>query len=134
MGGTTLIISFLAIFTNCNAALIKTHYATFNGYTDSAYGTDVFVGIPYAQPPTGVHRFQPPIPINQSQGVLDVSGPTSNQCFQLSVTTLNSSAVYSEDCLSLDIVRPVHSDSLGLPVYVFIHGYITSSIIVCPPC
>ncbi|EEB91895.1 hypothetical protein MPER_09674, partial [Moniliophthora perniciosa FA553] len=80
---------------------------------------EFFGGIPYAEPPLGDLRFQPPI----LKPVLDV--PTFDatnfgpQCLQLPVSDTSS-----EDCLTVNIHRP--NDSIRgnqlLPVMVFIHG------------
>ncbi|KAE8451054.1 hypothetical protein EG329_004726 [Mollisiaceae sp. DMI_Dod_QoI] len=97
------------------------------GLEDVATGTDVFVGIPYAQPPVGALRLQPPLPISDDLGDLNVSSLTSNRCYELN-QSLASISAGSEDCLTLDIVRPSRGSVVNarrdnkLPVYVFIHG------------
>ncbi len=97
------------------------------GLEDVATGTDVFVGIPYAQPPVGALRLQPPLPISNDLGDLNVSSLTSNRCYELN-QSLASMSAGSEDCLTLDIVRPSRGSIVNarrdnkLPVYVFIHG------------
>lgn len=84
-------------------------------------GIDAFIGIPYAQPPVGTLRLQPPLPIADNLGDLDVSKPTSNRCYELK-TGAPSLSAGSEDCLTLDIIRPSQRNGVKLPVYVFIHG------------
>ncbi|KUJ24335.1 alpha/beta-hydrolase [Mollisia scopiformis] len=89
-------------------------------------GLDVFIGVPYAQPPVGSLRLQPPVPIAQDLGNLDVSNLTSNRCYELKAGPPTLS-IGSEDCLTLDIVRPSQGTARArqntkLPVYVFIHG------------
>lgn len=89
-------------------------------------GTDVFTGIPYAQSPVGSLRFQKPVPVAHNVTTINVSNPTSNRCFGLIVGEMSLSDS-SEDCLTLDIVRPsqrakINARQTKLPVYVFIHG------------
>jgi len=114
---------------------------SFVGFQDGQYGTDVFIGIPYAHPPIGTGRLQPPLPLSGDQGIVNATGPNSNRCFELSLGS--SSSVGSEDCLTLDIVRPSqsapptgnslrievsttrpHGHIKPLPIYLFIHGYV----------
>lgn len=91
---------------------------------------DAFLGIPYAQPPIGPLRFQPPQPlgsrVNGNQ-VLNASsyGPV---CYQFHYrTTLEYALVQttpeSEDCLNLNIFVPHDRDhSQLLPVFVWSYG------------
>ncbi|KAF8321227.1 Carboxylesterase, partial [Clavulina sp. PMI_390] len=81
-------------------------------------------GIPFATPPLGKLRFHPPLPVPEDESrVVDASdyGPS---CMQpLNVKDLTPGEI-SEDCLTLNIVRPVidpESDE-PLPVMVWIYG------------
>ena len=111
----------------CKTVSVKTRYATLTGLFDPSFGADVFVGVPYAQSPIDSGRLQPSLPVKTNQGALNVTGPTSNQCIQFGNTVILPLAS-SEDCLTLDIVRPVrdagksNTSSKLWPVYVFIHG------------
>ncbi|KAF8596270.1 Carboxylesterase [Ceratobasidium sp. AG-I] len=79
-----------------------------------ANGQDVFLGIPYAQPPVGNLRFRKPIPV--------APGPTVDaqnygpRCLQ---STMTDDA--SEDCLTLSIWRP-QGVTGPLPVMLWIYG------------
>ncbi|KAJ1307763.1 hypothetical protein OPQ81_001850 [Rhizoctonia solani] len=75
---------------------------------------DVFLGIPYAQPPVGNLRFRKPVSFTP-KGTINVQsyGP---RCLQ---STIVSDA--SEDCLTLNIWRP-HAVVEPLPVMVWIYG------------
>ncbi|KAJ5037440.1 uncharacterized protein L3040_007615 [Drepanopeziza brunnea f. sp. 'multigermtubi'] len=108
------------------------------GVKDPHFGTDVFTGIPFAKHQT---RLQPPVPLSGDQGVVIATSPVSKRCLEVGPGA--SPALGSEDCLTLDIVRPsnppgrdtsgfdsvtitttvsnIHKTNL-LPVYVFIHG------------
>jgi len=78
-----------------------------------------FLGIPYAAPPVAELRWRPPAPPARREGVYDASfaGP---ECMQGS--TANPKG--SEDCLYLNVYRPVPSSGTArkLPVLVWIHG------------
>lgn len=84
---------------------------------------DVFRGIPYAAPPLGPGRWQPPQPAQTWDEPLDASsfGPS---CVQPAIpeTSLyyDPPAATSEDCLTLNVWAP--ADAEAAPVIVWIHG------------
>ncbi|CAK9785919.1 unnamed protein product [Cutaneotrichosporon oleaginosum] len=79
-------------------------------------GLDVFLGIPYAEPPTGPLRFARPQAKRYNSSVLaTAAGPA---CMQ---PTEGVSLSTSEDCLTLNIMAPAGVRS-RLPVIVWIHG------------
>jgi triacylglycerol lipase len=127
MQSLILILTFVLLFPSCIAVSVGTKHANLAGFYDPSFDTDVFIGIPYAQPPVGSLRLQPPLPIDKDQGDVNVTGPISNRCFEIEGTL---SFAGSEDCLNLDLVRPTSKDSgsfhegVLLPVYVFIHGLV----------
>ncbi|MFL6714693.1 MAG: carboxylesterase family protein, partial [Sulfurifustis sp.] len=81
-----------------------------------------FLGIPYAAPPVGELRWQPPHPAAGWTGVRDVTQfaphcPQAASPFGLASTT--------EDCLYLNVYTPAHIDrgqEHRKPVMVWIHG------------
>ncbi|XP_055596002.1 carboxylic ester hydrolase-like [Uranotaenia lowii] len=79
-----------------------------------------FLGIRYAEPPVGKLRFENPVPRYPS-GVQNYSklGPI---CPQLDDLNYATAVLGDEDCLFLDIYRPMGSLTSNLPVLVFIHG------------
>jgi len=82
----------------------------------------VFRGIPYAVPPIGNLRFQPPQPPKSWTGVrsaLDM-GPSCPQLIDADPTE-NNDQVMAEDCLSLNVWTP-RLDARKRPVMVWIHG------------
>jgi para-nitrobenzyl esterase len=74
--------------------------------------TDEWLGIPYAAPPVGALRWQPPQPPTPWTTTLAAT-QFGNQCIQVSGG--------SEDCLYLNVWRPA-DNSANLPVMVHIHG------------
>ncbi len=80
-----------------------------------------FLGIPYAKPPVGPLRWQPPRAIEPWATALDASkkGP---ECAQLDPIGGKFATISSEDCLTLNVWTPSKPKSEKLPVMVWIHG------------
>jgi para-nitrobenzyl esterase len=88
-------------------------------------GVSQFWGIPYAAPPFGPHRFQPPQPAQPWSGVRDALAPGAT------VPKPGYSAPFDEiipdidlpgqDCLNLNVWTP-DPGAGGLPVAVWVHG------------
>lgn len=74
-----------------------------------------YLGIPYAKPPVGELRFKRARPMEPWAGVFDAKayGPESVQFDE-------GRWKGSEDCLTINIQRPVEGERL--PVFVYIHG------------
>ncbi|CAN7938464.1 unnamed protein product [Ixodes hexagonus] len=84
-----------------------------------------FLGIPYAEPPTGELRFQKPVSKRQWEGVLNATS-LPPLCSQLPARVnmflhIKATDKTSENCLYLNVFTPVANDSLK-PVVVYIHG------------
>jgi para-nitrobenzyl esterase len=81
--------------------------------------TDEFLGIPYAAPPVGALRWQPPQPAAPWHGVRPATSyaphcPQPSSTFGLAST--------SEDCLYLNVFTPASNKAHNLPVMVWVHG------------
>ncbi|WP_263357065.1 carboxylesterase/lipase family protein [Acidicapsa ligni] len=86
------------------------------------HGVSEYLGIPYAQPPVGDLRWQPPLPYPQWIGTREAThfGATCAQ-----ITTLGAFAGppnSNEDCLYLNVFTPKQAGSKKLAVLVWIHG------------
>ncbi|RYP40375.1 hypothetical protein DL767_001730 [Monosporascus sp. MG133] len=79
---------------------------------------DVFLGMPYAQPPIGELRYRWPQPLNASFEGVRKATQYGYSCMQY-----GSKFDLSEDCLTINVVRPagVSADD-NLPVLVWIYG------------
>ncbi|XP_043214195.1 venom carboxylesterase-6-like [Amphibalanus amphitrite] len=107
--------------------IVRTQEGHIRGYTSkSASGKEyvAYKGIPYARPPVGELRFQPPQRHPGWRGVLDVKDHGS-VCPQIDMTG-NVTLVGDEDCLFVNVysrkVRTWGSGVGRLPVMVFVHG------------
>jgi para-nitrobenzyl esterase len=83
-------------------------------------GSLLFRGIPFAAPPLGALRWQPPQPVRSWSGIREsLQQPAS--CLQNDYGWNHSDVVIgNEDCLTLDVRTP--SMTGKLPVLVWIHG------------
>ena len=107
-----------------DTALIETRFGKVRGADLGP--TLVWKGIPYASPPVGPLRFQPPQPPAAWGGIRDATafGPIAPQLpFLLANGSLEVAMPepQSEDCLYLNIWAP-HPDGQKRPVMVWVHG------------
>ncbi|MCV7211288.1 carboxylesterase/lipase family protein [Mycolicibacterium canariasense] len=84
-----------------------------------ASGYVLFQGIPYAAPPVGALRWQPPAPVRPWTGVRDATLPRP-RCVQDTSRDPGWGRKTAEDCLTLNVWVP--SGAAGLPVMFWIHG------------
>ena len=100
-----------------NPLVVATAGGTVRGKAVAA--TDEFLGIPYAAPPVGALRWQPPRPPAPWHGIRAATSyaphcPQSSSAFGQAST--------SEDCLYLNVFTPAASKARNLPVMVWVHG------------
>ncbi|KAI9695642.1 MAG: hypothetical protein M1820_008489 [Bogoriella megaspora] len=81
------------------------------------WNQDLFLGIPYAQPPVGDLRFRWPKSLNASFSVPQQAIQYGYSCYQY-----NTAFNLSEDCLTLNVVRPAGYTNQTLPVLIWIYG------------
>ena len=96
---------------------------TYHGVSNEHSHQEFFLGIPYAQPPTGSLRFAPPQPIDESWDEPRDATKYGNICYGYGADTAALSNPISEDCLTLNIVRPAGTQpGDDLPVAIWVHG------------
>src|SRR3989441_12934856 len=103
--------------------VVRTHQGAVHGSV--ADKVVAFKGIPYAAPPFGPNRFQPPRPAESWDGVREALtyGPTAPKApyfppFDVLIPEVD---IPGEDCLNLNIWSPDLGQA-SLPVMVWIHG------------
>lgn len=99
--------------------LVETSAGPVRG-AQGADGVRAFLGIPYAAPPVGARRWQPPAPPEPWREPRDATarGPACPQTELIGTDILEGS---SEDCLTANVWTPADADGT-LPVLVWIHG------------
>lgn len=105
------------------APSVQVRNGSYYGQFNANYNQDMFLGIPYAQPPVDDLRFRPPQPLSTTWNGTRNATEYSPQCFGYGSDTWVLGNYVSEDCLTINVVRPhgVSSDA-ALPVAVWIHG------------
>ncbi|XP_075621628.1 fatty acyl-CoA hydrolase precursor, medium chain isoform X2 [Balearica regulorum gibbericeps] len=116
---------------------VVTKHGTVRGYrfkVDAAErSVNVFLGLPFAQPPVGPLRFSEPQPPKPWKGVRDATSyppmclqdKVQGQRFSDIITNRKEKVLLqvSEDCLYLNVYTPVSTEKQEkLPVFVWIHG------------
>eukprot|EP01113_Clastostelium_recurvatum_P016207 TRINITY_DN1921_c0_g1_i3.p1 TRINITY_DN1921_c0_g1~~TRINITY_DN1921_c0_g1_i3.p1 ORF type:complete len:523 (-),score=100.54 TRINITY_DN1921_c0_g1_i3:106-1674(-) len=112
-----LLIALCVTCSSCASNLtIETTAGYIEGFQDQNF--NIWLGVPYASPPVGSLRWQPPQPAQPWKDIRNTS-QYSASCPQPDFKDY----AQSEDCLYLNIWVPTHPSSLSpLPVYIFIHG------------
>jgi para-nitrobenzyl esterase len=99
--------------------------ATTSGKVEGKFenGLYVFKGIPYAAPPVGELRWQPPQPVKKWSGIRDAKkfGAIAPQTVMPIGPFVQTQQPQSEDCLFLNVWTP-GLDKEKRPVMVWIHG------------
>src|SRR5689334_1865632 len=118
-----LILMLLLAYGTASAQMkVKTANGVVEGTTDNT-GLTIFKGVPFAAPPVGDLRWQPPQPVKNWNGTFkaDHFGPRCMQRPIFSDMVFRSDGM-SEDCLYVNVWTPAKSAKDKLPVLVYFYG------------
>lgn len=124
---TLLFIAILLATSVAGSALAQDRVKTANGIVESSSeqssGIRAFKGVPFAPPPVGDLRWQPPQPVKNWKGVRNAAqfGPRCMQRPIFGDMGFRSNGM-SEDCLYLNVWTPAKSSKERLPVLVYFYG------------
>jgi carboxylesterase type B len=126
MRSYTRLLTALAALTSTTFAWAPpatTKNGTYEGVHLPMFEQDHYMGIQYAQAPTGALRYRTPQAIKETWQGIKAATKLPNACPQYAVdpeiTGLGVSL--DENCLALNIYKPAGYQA-GLPVLVWIHG------------
>lgn len=119
----TLLVAAPLTAYGSNPLIIKTDKGKVSGTYTADHQVRQFRGIPFAAPPVGDLRWQPPQPVAKWKGVRDATqfGPRCMQA-HIYLDMRFRDAGPSEDCLNLNVWTPTNAKKGRLPVMVWIFG------------
>ncbi|KAK8766042.1 hypothetical protein V5799_007175 [Amblyomma americanum] len=127
-----LLAAYIVSATVHESPLIRTDSGLVSGIREAVDGKDVdmYLGIPYAEPPVGLLRFSKAVPVKPWNGTLEANKRPTPCPQTVHYQTDEVSFYYtknSEDCLYLNVRKPAAECNdttcdTKLPVVVFIHG------------
>lgn len=108
----------LWIFSTAAYASVRIANGTVNGVIDNDSSVEKFLGIPFAEPPVGDRRLRQAAPLEKSFDTLEADK------FGPSCISARDQGLESEDCLTLNIWRPLSTSksNVSLPVLVWLYG------------
>jgi len=120
---SVLCLTAMTLQPNADSPTVQTSHGTLAGLRLPGGDVTLFRGIRYAQPPTGDLRWRPPVPVSSWTGVRPAQefGPACIQAPSPAGSIYaDLPARMSEDCLFLNVWKPVQAAKA--PVMVWIYG------------
>ena len=111
-------LTLLWIIGTVTHASVHIANGTVHGNSDNGSGVEKFLGIPFAEPPVGARRLRQAAPLEKSFGIIEADK------FGPSCISARNQGLESEDCLTLNIWRPIGAveRNVSLPVLVWLYG------------
>ncbi|KAI8770511.1 neuroligin-4, X-linked [Biomphalaria glabrata] len=111
---------------NIDTPVVNTSYGPVKGRRFDFGGSqtlEIYLGVPYARPPTGAYRFARPVAPDAWTQTRDATVHGA-KCIQRIITgdPPLENVPFSEDCLFVDVYTPGSANKTGLPTMMFIHG------------
>ncbi|CCH40705.1 Liver carboxylesterase 4 [Wickerhamomyces ciferrii] len=104
-----------------NPPQVQIQNGTISGKYLESFNQDAYLGIPFAEPPINELRFQPPKSFQTNWNGTKNFTEYGYACFAQAGTD-SQRLSQSEDCLTLNIVKPHGEFNDSLPVAIWIHG------------
>jgi hypothetical protein len=117
---TTVAWSMGSAGSSYTAPTVSTKNGTYAGVYSPSYQQEFFLGVPFAQPPVGDLRFRVPQPLNASWTGVRNATAYSAYCPGYENDAVNYEG--DEDCLTINVVRPIGYEGQKLPVATWIFG------------
>lgn len=103
--------------------IVTVFNGSYLGIHNLHFKQDFFLGIPFAQPPIAGLRLRVPQSLNTTWSELRNATEYSPACIGYGEDTyIGAGNFTSEDCLTLNVVRPMGYEGKKLPVGVWIYG------------
>lgn len=116
-----LVVAAAICLSQPNNPTVTTSLGCLQGVSLSQLGVEAFLGIPYAQPPTGSLRFRHPQAIDKVWSAVKTASTYGPSC--PGYAGFSANMTLNEDCLTLNVIRPQNTDAnASLPVLVWIYG------------
>ena len=132
--GALLVTSVTPLAISCPTAhhaapIVDLSNGTYRGTYNQHYHQDLFLGMPYAQPPVGSLRFSSPKALDKAwKGHRDAK-EFGWMCIGYGSDTQNLGSPVNEDCLTINIVRPSGVEAGDeLPVGLWVHGGVSTHL------
>lgn len=108
---------------------VQLRNGSYQGKHSDEFNHDLFLGMPYAQPPVGSLRFSSPKALDEAWTGHRDAKEFGWMCIGYGSDTQALGSPVNEDCLTINIVRPSGVDAGDeLPVGLWVHGGVSADL------